>query len=369
MGHCTVLVIGDNFRDQLDKYQRAEYASSTNRHLVPVDYLEEAKQEFAVASVSLLQDADGGLHDPSDAQFFRPIKGEKQPLLPRGFTEVRVRAEGRMSFLDWVKRVNGYPILSEHQVRDVCGKHNLGWTRVNADGEVIEMFAAGIPGGFLDWFESTHDVLQLKPGTTGVAIGRDGEEATIIGFAGSAKKAAIDFDAMREVMRTAAAERWDRAAAATRSQPWISFGAIWKKYESRTYSHELHISAARQWAEQPAVKAIIDDCRIFPESAIRLAAPAATGIIEDSRVDNAGWQQMTMLERVASDLVWNDHSETGIDPLALPRDQYVQRFRLWHLLSYGEIIKDGALLGKIDETQLFASIPNETVITLASVHC
>ena len=369
MGHCTVLVIGDNFRDQLDKYQRAECASSTNRHLVPVDYLEEAKQEFAVASVSFIQDADGGLHDPSDTRFFRPIKGAKQPLLPRGFTEIRVRAKERMSFLDWVKRVNGYTILSEHQVRDVCGKHKLGWTRVNADGEVIEMFAAGIPGGFLDWFESTDDVLQLKPGATGLAIDRDGEEKTVNGFAGSAKKAAIDFDAMREVMRTAAAERWDHAAAAAGSQPWVSFGAIWKKYENQKYDHELHISAARQWAEQSAVKAIIDDCRIFPESVVRSAVPVTTGIIEESEIDDAGWHQMTVLERVASSLVWNDHTEMGIDPLALPRDQYLQRFHLCHLLSYGEIIKDGTLLGKIDETELLDSIPNETVITLASVHC
>jgi hypothetical protein len=281
---------------------------------------------------------------------------------------VRVRAKGQVNFLDYVKRTNGYPILSEHQMRDANGKHKLGWTRVNAEGEVIEMFAAGIPGGFFDWFESTHDVLQLKPGASCIAIDRDREETAINGFAGSARKAAIDFDGMREVMRTIAAERWDRAAAASRSQPWVAFEAMWKQYESQKYDHELYISTTKQWAAQPVVKAILDDCRIHPESAIRLSAPAATGILDDSRIDNAGWQAVTLPERIASSLVWNDHSETGIDPLALPRDQYVQRFGLWHLLGYGAVIKDGTLLGYIDATQLLDSIPEETILTLANVH-
>jgi hypothetical protein len=360
MGHKTVLVVGDNFRDQLDKYQRAEYASPTNRHFVPCDYLEEAKQEFAASYVSFLQDVNGSLHDPCDAQFFRPLNGEKQQY---------VRAKARMSFLDWVKKVNGYGILSEHEARDVEGKHKLGWTRVNAIGEVIEMFAADIPGGFFDWFESTDDILKLKPGAYGVVIDRNDEEVVANGFAGSARKAAIDFDAMREVMSTFAAERWDRAASVAGSQTWESFKVIWKKYENEKWSHELHLAAVREWAAQPPVNAIIDDCRIFPSSVIRLSSPPATRIIETCCIDEADWKNLNVLERSASDLVWNDHSASGIDPLALPRDQYVQRFGLRQLLGYGTVINDGILLGEHDEIELFNSIADETVITLASVHC
>lgn len=368
MGHETVLVIGDNFRDQLDKYQRAEYASPANRHLVAVDCLEEAEQEFSFADVSFLQDADGGLHDPCETQFFRRVNGENQQYVPIGFTEVRVRAKGRMSFLDWIKKVNGYGILTEHQARDVDGKHKLGWTRVNAAGEVVELFGAGIPGGFFDWFSSTENSFKLKPGASGIAIGRDGEETITNDFAGSATKAAIDFAGMREVMRTTAAERWDRAVAASGSQSWESFAALWKNFENQRFSLELRNAVARQWAEQPAVKAILDDCRILPGSAIRLAAPAVTGIIETSQIDDPYFEQMTEFERCVASLVWDDHSEHGIDPLALPRGQYVQRFTLWHLLGYNAIIKDGDLLGKFDEIQLFDSLSDETVLTLARVH-
>lgn len=369
MGHLTILVIGDNFRDQLSKYQRAEQAPRTNRHLVAVDYLEEARQNFEVCWTSFIQDADGNLHDPADAKFFRAAHGEKQLLLPKGFKEVRLPAKGRISFLEWVRRVNGYDILSEHQARDTLGKHRLGWNRLNAAGDIIEMFAAGIPGGFYDWFSSTNDFFQLIPGTTGIVINDVGEESTVTGFAGSAKKGAIDFDAMRETVHAATAERWDRGFAATRGQTWRPFAELWKKFEGQKFDHDLYIATKQQWVAQPAVKAIIDDCRIPPGACIRSAVPLATGITDDAEVDDTGWDQMTATERVASSLVWNDHSETGIDPLALPRDQYVQRFGIWDLLGYGAIIKDGILLGEIDESQLFDSIPDETVITLAWVHC
>jgi len=368
MGHETVLVIGDNFRDQLDKYQRAEYGSPTNRHIVLIDKLEEAREGFASDTIRFLQHADGSLHDPWDAQFLRPVEGGQQYYVPIGFTQVNVPTQERMSFLEWVKKHYVSRIWHEGETPDFVGKDQWGWTRINAAGEVVEVFEGTIPGGFFDWFESTHDILKLKPGAYGIVIDGNEEEPATNGFAGSAKKAAIDFDAMREVIRTCAAERWDRAAAAAGSLTWESFQVIWKRYENQKYSHELHNTAAREWAEQPAVKAIIDDCRILPSSVIRLSSPPTTGIIDASRIDNSHWEQLTVLERCASNLVWNDHSEFGIDPLALPRDQYVQRFGLRHLLGYGEVIIDGTLSEESDETQLFNSISEETVLTLACVH-
>ena len=142
----------------------------------------------------------------------------------------------------------------------------------------------------------------MKPGTSGIAIGRDGEETITNDFAGSATKAAIDFAEMREVMRTTAAERWDRAVAASGSQSWESFAALWKNFENQPFSLELRNAVERQWAEQPAVKAIPDDCRILPGSAIRLAAPAVTGIIETSQIDDPYFEQMTEFERCVASL-------------------------------------------------------------------
>jgi hypothetical protein len=132
---------------------------------------------------------------------------------------------------------------------------------------------------------------------------------------------------------------------------------------------ELRITAKRQWAAQPAVSAILDDCSMFPDLPLRVAAPPATGIIEASQMDKARWEQMSAIELRAASLVWSNESENGIDLLALSRAEYVQRFRLWDLLGHGEVIKDGNLMGPFDETELFDSLSDETVLTLAIVHC
>lgn len=368
MGHETVLVIGDNFMDQLDKYQRSEYAHPTNPHFVNIDRLDEAKKKFASATMRFLQHTDGSLHDPWDAQFWRQFGIGRERFVPIGFTEVDIPVQERMSFPDWVKKNYTNFTLPELQAPDLHGKHRLGWARVNSAGDVIELIERTIPGGFHDWFESTDDILKLKPGEEGLVITRAGEELAATSFAGSARKAAIDFEGMLRVLHDCAAERWDRAAAARGSQTWEPFNDIWKRYKTPIYSEKLRNAAAREWGQQTAVKAIIDACRIFPSSAIRVASRPTTAIINSSETEISHWEQMTSLERLAVGFIWNDHSWSGIDPLALPRDQYVQKFGLPHLLSYSKVIKDGMLLEGYDEFQLFESIAEDKIVTLVSVH-
>lgn len=368
MGHETVLVIGNNFRDQLDKYQRDEYASPMNRHFVTTNMLERATKHYLSDTKRFLKHVDGSLHGQWDPQFWQPVQGAKIHHVPISFSPVDIPVTELISFVDWIKENYGFCILNEGAEPDILGKHKHGWVRINVDREVCEIIERTIPGGFLDWFESTVDILKLKPGAQGFVIDGEKEESATNGFAGSARKDAIDFDAMREVMRTYAAERWDRAATASGSQTWESFELVWKRYDNQKYSHELRIMAAREWAAQPAVQAIIDDCRIFPFTIIRLSAPTTNDEIEGARIDNSEWEQTNMLERLAACLVWNDQSESGIDPLALPRDQYVQRFGLRSLLGYSKVIQDGVLLEKNSEIPLLDSITNESLFTLVSVH-
>ena len=202
----------------------------------------------------------------------------------------------------------------------------------------------------------------MKPGAEGLVIARAEVAPAIDGFAGSARKGAIDFDGMREAIRKGAAERWDSAAAACGSKTWEPFEVIWGRYakENVPYSHEARMAAGREWATQPAVKAIFD---------LRL---------EDSR-----WEQMPRLEREVAGLFWSDHTASGIDPLQLSRNQYMERYGLRSLLRYGSVIRDTVLLENMEEGQpyeslllditaerrLFDSISEETVLTLALVHC
>ncbi len=212
--------------------------------------------------------------------------------------------------------------------------------------------------------------LLLKPGAQGMVIleGEDAETPVTGGLAGSARKGAIDIAGMQCAMHNAATERWKRAAPAKGARPWEPFQTILKRLETQPFTHELHSAALKQWAAQPAVKAILDDRPSFPDSAVALSAQPSSGIAEASITDTAVWAQMTETERRAAELVWNNHTHYAIDPLARPLDEYVQRFGLCDLLGYGEVIHDFERIAPFDETALFASLPDETLITLARVH-
>ncbi len=158
MGHSTVLVIGDNFRDQLEKYECFEYAYPTNKHIVTIDALAKAKQNYENCS------------------------DDKQ-----------------IGFLSWVKKHYAIAVLNEAEDPDFFGAHKNGWVRLGPGGEVTELMERTIPGGFLDWFEGTVNDWKLKPGAEGLVINMDGEEKPATdGYAGSARKCAIDLDGMRD---------------------------------------------------------------------------------------------------------------------------------------------------------------------------
>ncbi len=77
MGGQTVLVIGDNFREQLEKFRNTEFIAPSSPYLVPVSNLEAAKEEYATVKRSFLQHEDGSLHNPWDPQFMRVVEGRE----------------------------------------------------------------------------------------------------------------------------------------------------------------------------------------------------------------------------------------------------------------------------------------------------
>jgi hypothetical protein len=363
MGGQVVLVIGDNFRDQLEKFRNTEFVQPSSPHLVAASNLEAAKEEYATVKRSFLRHVDGSLHNPWDPQFMRVVEGRKFPFVPPGYTSVLLLPKGNISFEKWVRRTFGFGILNVGENPDFLGEHAAGWVRVNGRGEIVEMMQRVIPEGFLDYFVSTDNSLLLKPGAKGIVIhqGEDDEAPATDGFAGSATKGAIDLDAMRVSMRAAATDRWNRAAAAAGSRQWEPFNTILKRVENLPLFIEPHSAALKQWATQPAVQAILDDCPSFSDP--------STGIRVASANDAARWAKMSETERRAVGIVWNNHTHYAIDPLALPRGEYVQRFGLCDLLGSGEVINDFERMGPFDETELIDSLSDETVLTLAIVHC
>jgi len=348
MGHCTVLVIGENAQDQFDKFQRAEYAHPTqNRHFVVIDVLEENRARYARETQRMLRDAGGALHDPWDARFWRPlVAGDEDAVpttrpiatnltnrtrqyVPEGFREEQVPVRELQSFREWITRRHGFKVLEPNETPDLADKHRGGWLRVDPAGEIVEAMDRTIPGGEWDWFERTIDVFKLKPGASGLSI-RDGERV-VHDRAGAARKGDIDFDAMRADEAQADAALWDRAAAARGALTWIHYDELCRQHGARMFDYAS--PAWQEYRAQPAIEAMV-----------------AAGL----------------------------ESDLGacLDALALPRAAFITRDRYRSLRQFGYVVKDGEMLADGIRIHLshqafdamMDALPDDTLLTAALVH-
>ncbi|MFZ6743686.1 hypothetical protein ACO0LC_10705 [Undibacterium sp. JH2W] len=305
MGHRTILVIGDNFLDQLGKFQRMEYADPLSQHVLSLEILSKVKTHYE--------------------ETFN--KDEE-------------------NFLNWVKRMYAVDVLLKGREPDLSGEQKNGWIVLDADGQISSVIDRTIPEGFFDWFEGTLSYWTLYPGAEGVDVNLAGEISAATGFSGSAKKSAIDLASMWEIVDRCCAERWDYVRAACGSQTWEAFDTIQDKYKTDKYNAELYQKTYTEWAEQPAVKAIY--AMPCPEESL--------------------WKELSRQELHMKNLLWKHLEPYAIDRLRLPRNAYINSYDLGHLLNYSGVIKGGVLLKDPDERALFASLADDTLLTIAYVH-
>ncbi|CDI02121.1 hypothetical protein BN873_240069 [Candidatus Competibacter denitrificans Run_A_D11] len=349
MGHYCVLVIGEDPLDMFDKFQRAEYADPTkNKYFAAVDILDKARARYDRDTTRFLQDKDGGLHDPWDAQFWQAVSNDdleptpgdypvvtnltenKRLYVPTDFQQVYIPTRERVNFQDWICKYYGLTVLANGQEPDLLKSHREGWIRVNAAGDVIEAIQWTIPQGVWDYFEGTIDLFKLKPGTTGLSIRR--EEQVVDDYAGCARKSAIDFEWMRDQEGQKAAQLWDKAAAARGSLTWVRYDELCKKYNVRLFDYES--PAWEEYRAQPAIDAMYaSECSPCNEGAC-------------------------------------------LDSFGLPRNEYIDLHRekviFWH---FGYVVKDGELIYGDDIcpslqalNQILEDLPDHTLLTAASVH-
>ncbi|MBS1198482.1 MAG: hypothetical protein H6R18_2267 [Proteobacteria bacterium] len=335
MGHTVILVIGDDYEDQLDKFQNSEHADPQNRHWVTCDVL--------VSTIKAYEE-----RPPNDVW-------------------------GDVSFLDWVRKSFCIRVLEEQQEPDLAGLDRNGWIRLGPDGQVSELIHRSIPNGFFDFVSSEVVAFPLKKDRKAaidiarekarlkwefrkrLGILRTGEQepeaidADGFTFTDSAAKRDIDFESMRAAIRAAAEERWEHAANACGSQKWKPFDVIWEKYRKANYSDAAYYAAINEWSEQAAVKAIL---------------ATTTMDVCDSRIADR-----IRMEKMAAIGLWTNATHEAIDQLGLSRETYTKKFGLWKILGYTDVIMHGEHLKEFNEDQLFSSIPEETILTLVSAHC
>jgi hypothetical protein len=169
MGSSSVLVIGDDWREQLDRYKRMEYANPLSPHIIHVDILSRELERYLASDT-------------------------RQNIT---FTELAERQYGDVK-------------LDPGAEPDFSGKHRWGWMRLNEAGEVVELVERTIPGGFFFFFMHTHAEFLLKSGVTGWNVDGDGQVTEVTeGYAGSARLSDIDFHVMRQKQIDDFQERWD----------------------------------------------------------------------------------------------------------------------------------------------------------------
>jgi len=330
-----ILVIGDDYEDQLDKFQRSEHARPENRHWVMCDVLVTFRKSY-------------------------------EDRLPNDV----YRNE---NFVDWVSKSFGIGILEEHQEPDLVSKHCNGWIRRNGNGEILELIYRGMPENMFDYFLGSANVFPLKKDRSeAIAAARESArlhreylirtksgfpwerepleiDADDFTFTSSAALRDIDFDAMRLAIRVAAEERWDYVASACGSQPWIPFDLIWGKYHSEKYSSENYAAACEEWCDQEAVKAIRHAMKTDP--------------FQSKSFNTSKLQQ---------EVFWSsslDETHVTIDRFRLDKETYAGSFGLNSVFRYSEVIMNGEQLKDVNLEFLFETIPEESILTDASVHC
>jgi hypothetical protein len=193
MGGMTIVVIGDDWRDQLDRYQSLEYAEASNRHIVKVDRLQQALKAYPGATKSKFRLPDGREVDDLD---------EVEPALMKAGIPLHIvhhPLNGELPFPAWASKQFGVRPLAEGALPDLEREHRFGWIRQDAAGQVTELVQCKIPGAFFFYLRGTSDDIVLKPGGVGWIVGQDDQVTEVTtGRCGSARLRDIDFAAMRD---------------------------------------------------------------------------------------------------------------------------------------------------------------------------
>lgn len=326
MGSQTLLFVGDDWRDQFARFQSMEYADPLSPYIVNVDRLEQARKDYTVAKVGFMKLEDGrvvrSLDEIDKAQLRAGVRYQRiwEPL------------NGAVPFEQWAAQKYGTRTLAIGEAPELMNTHRWGWMRLDSTGKAIELIEREIPGSRnYFYFIRAAGAFLLKPGSIGWAIDDiDGKCAEVTeGLAGAARLRDIDLDEMRRRNRAEVEARWDAVQAATQGARWLPFAEFEQRHpQGPKYSHEVHLRAACEWSEQPAVR----------------LASSAPGT--------------------------HDATARGIDPLLLPRDEYVAHHRRRaQALDYADVIKHWQYLDGPDEDEILAGLDDDALLVNVVVKC
>lgn len=326
MGSSSVLIIGDDWREQLDRYQSMEYAHPLNPNIIHINRLPEAITSYLKATTAFFRLPDG-----REAEDFNLIKEHSRRSGSVSLTIVHKPLNGAVPFYEWAKRQYCVNKLEPETEPDFFGQHRWGWIKLNEADEVTELVERAIPGNFFFYFLGTCKKFLLKPGTIGWDIIDSGKVYVVTeGHAGSARFSDIDFAGMQQKIVEDAQERWDTIHRIAGDKTWKPFTEIRQKYPPQTekYNEGIENSASHEWFSQPTLR--------------KLYKARCT----------------------------NNYTPEALDLVLMPRNDYVQHCTEGAgVLGLYDALKFGEHLINPNEDDLLSGLDDNVLLTYAAVKC
>ena len=260
MSHFTVLVVGDNYEDQLAPYHEFECTGENDQYIQEIDQTEEAREEYLreTNTTTMYKDLNGDLHSPYtdegnyDPAYWRePTREElrarerfasdgtdkntglrwgstdwkdgqgyraKVFAMPDGWTEVEIPKAQAETFADFCESWYGHKPVPFGQEPDTDEEHKYGYTLVDEKGEVIKTVDRTNPNAKWDWYQvggRWNGYFKLKSGALGL-LGEPGIQTMNKDYkppkatrADQCIKGDIDIAGMRDEAGENAAETYD----------------------------------------------------------------------------------------------------------------------------------------------------------------
>lgn len=388
MSHFSVVVIGANPEEQLAPFHEFECTGKNDQYVRDIDETEERRAEYESQTNDRYKDPEGNLHYPYDPQFYRePTEEElknhghngrlmgsgcgggiswssrdwedgkgyrgKVHFMPEGWEEVTINYKDEHTFDEYIKDYceiavvpfGTEPILGTG-VRGEDAPHKYGYALVDENGNIVKVVNRTNPNHKWDWYEiggRWTGFFQTKNNNGIGTVGKPGlmTERAKPGRVDQTIKANIDFEAMRQEKETDAAALYDRVMAVIG-----------------------HLPAHRSWKDDILEKEFVTEGR---DAAIKLYRSQERVVAMDQCED--------------SDLRWID-----LDDFTCTREEYIKRcgdhaavpFALvmdsvWY--EKGEMGWFGMASNEMDQdewnrkvTELYAELPNDTLITMVDCH-
>lgn len=359
MSHFVVMVIGDDYEQQLAPFHEFECTGVDDEFVQDIDVTDNERLDYENHRLERYKDLECILHNPYDDRFYREPTPEEEKViglgmgfsdnvswtskdwgdgrgcrakihfLPDGWKKVDVAAKDIMSFNEYLSKYHEITLVPYGEVPDLKKTCKYGYARLNKAGEVEQVITRTNPNKKWDWWVvggRWTGWLKLKPGAKGMT-GKPGlmTERAPPGYADQARKGDVDWDQMRLDEGIKARARWKLVREITGGQVWDSWDDICGRYEN-----DIKRAREEYW-DQPAIvllKAadkkvlgwdINDDLTLDEEKYVEKAEKAAVctfAYLKDGNWVERG--QMGMWATVLddqSDAQWNTHFNQMLDNL------------------------------------------------------